>query len=106
MNRLLVMILGLMFAVSCASTYQCQDFPAGKCQSVGEVYRQQQHASEQAPLMANVADVSQSPLEDRPLLQKPQVLRILVNNWIDEDRDLHVGGFIYVKLNDLQWELP
>lgn len=37
------------------------------------------------------------------ILTKPVTMRILINSWEDEAKDLNAGGFVYVRLRDAEW---
>ncbi len=109
---------------SCA-TYSCGEFPQAGCQPVSEVYKQTNQGFNDYRKTMNGNDKGQAsagggPLSvsaaasvnslnyitpGDPVLSKPKILRILVTTWEDSDKDLHAGGFIYVKVRDSEWAI-
>ncbi len=108
-----IIILGLLILSSCASTYTCQYNKAGRCETVSAIYDKSKHESslKQSPQTDQASEVKGpqssviNPADKSPLLSKPKVLRLYMNHWEDEEGDLHVGGYMYIKVKDSSWEI-
>jgi hypothetical protein len=129
MKNILLIIL-MLIEWSCAS-YTCKEYPTGRCQSVSSVYENSkkpnflsQNESEnevknQEAIKSKTTKVEKnqnqnlnSPLTainfelvGKPIIKNPKVLRILINHWEDEDKDLNIGGHIYLRVEEAKWEI-
>ena len=109
--KTLIIITGILLT-GCASTYTCQDYPTGQCQTLSKVYKNSKKKEslmtkgedEEISISKNTIAI-ENPTIARPLLSRPKTLRIFVNHWEDEDGDLHVGGYIYVRFKDSLWKM-
>lgn len=111
-----IFIICLLFLSSCATTYSCNTKTAGKCQSISEVYdnvdKDSGHNSPSTEI-AKENDLDsfkrfklKEPLEGKAVLSEPQVLRVLLNYWEDEEKDLNLGGYVFVKVREAEWQIP
>ncbi|MCY4133256.1 MAG: TraV family lipoprotein [Nitrospira sp.] len=105
---------------ACGPTYTCGDFPDAVCQSVSETYDQTRgdagqdsHAvSTPDPpdhVILTTPDMASSPKDaglGEPFLTRPRLLRILLTPWEDKQKDLHAGGYVYIRLEESQWVIP
>lgn len=100
----------------CAGSYTCNEYPTGRCQSVSEVYdKTNKKRLGDSPKPTEKLDLNQnskkgdavlnSSLLGSPILKEPIVMRVLLNYWEDEDQDLNMGGYIFVKVKDSEWEI-
>jgi len=111
-SLILFLILSAVFT-GCSSTYTCQKYPTGGCKTVSAVYKESNGANETNENNQEEAKTSVSvnknaitnPLPNSPLLGTPEVLRVFINHWEDEEGDLHVGGHIFVKMKDAKWNI-
>jgi hypothetical protein len=106
----ILMSIFLFSLVGCATSYTCQDYPTGKCQTVSKVYKRSKHPlkgkKEVKVKQSNKGNkVIVNKLEGNPLLLKPKVIRIYINHWEDKEGDLHVGGYIFVKVKGAEWNI-
>lgn len=113
----LILFAGL---VACGPTYTCGDFPEGGCQSVSTTYDQSRETGTQdshavsasdpaGPVVVTTPDKASSPDHTglgEPFLTRPRLLRILLTPWEDTHKDLHAGGYVYIRLEDSQWVIP
>ena len=118
MKLLLLSVLAGLAA--CGPTYTCGDFPDAVCQSVSETYDQtwgdagqDSHAvSTPDPpdhVILTTPDMASSPKDaglGEPFLTRPRLLRILLTPWEDKQKDLHAGGYVYIRLEESQWVIP
>jgi hypothetical protein len=97
----------LLFLSNCATTYSCKTETAGKCQSISEVYDNLNKKSVLEVKNENTPNDQQinfkQPLEGSPILKEPKVLRVLLNYWEDEEKDLNLGGYVFVKVREAEW---
>lgn len=122
----LVFVMVLFAALSgCATKYSCGQFPSSGCQPVSTVYERtdnglkdyrkslfdkKENKKGRNKSDANVAigrahqAINYASPGD-PILTKPVVMRILFNSWVDSEKDLNAGGFVYVRLRDSEWVL-
>lgn len=113
-------ILLFISFTACSPTYTCGDFPDAVCQSVSDTFEQTQgRAASQSRAAAPPDPAGSGPVAapgtdplmhdaefDGPFLTKPRLLRILFTPWQDKERNLHAGGYVYIRLEDSQWVLP
>lgn len=116
MRTKIIFLFFLIFNLTgCAGSYTCNTYPTGKCQSVSKVYEKNKNKNYenrsdgekeiQTGKMKTSKEVIQSTLLGSPILKEPKVLRVLLNYWEDDDKDLNMGGYIFVKVRDAEWEL-
>lgn len=114
MRILIIVGLLTLFLSSCATTYSCKTQTAGKCQSISEVYanvNKEDHSNDNnsnidSNKMENSgAQILAQPLEGKAVLKEPKVIRVLLNYFEDEERDLNLGGYIFVKVEDAKWAI-
>jgi len=108
-------LLLLILLSGCSTGYSCNTKTAGKCQSVSDVYKnvdKDGSVEEEKSEVASISGVSsgsinklKEPIEGQAILSQPIVLRVLLNYWEDEDKDLNLGGYIFVKVRDAQWQM-
>ena len=110
----------------CATDYTCGAVPGSKCKNVNEVYEQTNEgvkdyrsslygeSKEGSSRKAReVRDIAVAPSANAlnykspgdPVLVKPEVMRILFTSWVDKENDLNAGGYVYLQLGELRWDL-
>jgi len=116
MKSLILFLLLSAVLSACSSTYTCQKYPTGGCKTVSAVYKESNGATDTTDTNDNSQEESKTsvsvnknaisnPLPNSPLLGTPEVLRVFINHWEDEEGDLHVGGHIFVKIKDAKWNI-
>lgn len=113
----------LLFSAGCATDYTCGAFPGSKCKNVDQVYeetsggvqdyrrsmykndRGQKSCAEEKLVISTSPAALQPVKAGEPILTKPVVRRVLIASWQDVDRDLHTGGYIYIRLRESEWRL-
>lgn len=111
MRILIIVGLLTLFLSSCATTYSCKTQTAGKCQSISEVYANVNKEGDDNNLksddssLKSVGKILTQPLEGKAVLKEPKVIRVLLNYFEDEERDLNLGGYIFVKVEDAKWAI-
>ncbi|MBF0315142.1 MAG: hypothetical protein HQK50_17480 [Oligoflexia bacterium] len=107
-------ILVMIIAMSgCATTYSCKTKSAGKCQSISEVYdnvnkddSDQEEKDEKEKNREWMRERRlKGPIEGNAILREPKVLRVLLSHFEDEEKDLNLGGYVFVKIRDSEWEI-
>ncbi len=105
---------------ACGPTYTCGDVPDAVCQSVSETYDQVRGDAGQdshaiftpdppGHVTPTTPDMASSPKDagfGEPFLTRPRLLRILLTPWEDKQKDLHAGGYVYIRLEESQWVIP
>ena len=113
MNKIAIILMAFL-PTACAVEYACEDFPEGGCHTVSDVYdniknggvHQAEDESDQ------IEDLSRPSMKSglnpglSPLLGKPDVLRIYIAPWIDDEDDFEEGSFVYVKISGSRWLKP
>jgi type IV conjugative transfer system lipoprotein TraV len=128
MKRAMGVAILLIGLAGCADNFSCQAYPRNGCRPISAVnanvdggltdYRAGLYANENAESTSSESTEADSAVPvaqanralnyahpGDPVLSKPQVLRILVSSWEDEDKDLNAGGYIYVRVRDSEWML-
>ncbi len=114
---LLIFCAGL---AACGPSYTCGDFPEAVCQSVTNTYDQSRGTATQdsravdpsappEPLLLTTTNGVPLPHDvtfGDPFLSRPRLLRILLTPWEDKQKDLHAGGYVYIRLEESQWVIP
>jgi hypothetical protein len=108
-----ISLLLLLTMVGCAGSYTCKEYPSGKCQSVSNVYDKTNKPSlpesfpdsPRKPFNHSESGVMSTTLLGAPILKEPKVLRVLMNYWVDEDQDLNLGGYLFLKLGEAEWHI-
>lgn len=121
MIKALLMVLGFSVLAGCATdSYTCGQFPESGCQPVSVVYKrtndgfhdyrhdlydeQKREAKGGVDIRVGQAHKTMNYVSaGDPVLTKPVVLRILMDSYEDEQKDLIGGGFVYVRLRDAEW---
>ena len=107
------------FCISgCSSTqYSCGESPqSGQCQSLSSVYNRTDgelydyRNSKSKTDMLNFSSEHKHTVNfehegKTPLLSKPRVLRIFFNPFEDSDKDLNLGGYVYIRLSESEWQI-
>ena len=120
MKAALLLLMGFIGLTACGPTYTCGEFPDAVCQSVSKTYTQSRGAETQdshavfasdpaGPAIVTAPDTASSPHDTsfgEPFLTRPQLLRILLTPWEDKHKDLHAGGYVYIRLEESQWVIP
>lgn len=120
MKAALPLLMGFVALTACGPTYTCGEFPDAVCQSVSKTYTQTRETDDQgshavsgsgetSQMIVNLTDTAPSPRAPHfgdPFLTRPQLLRILLTPWEDKHKDLHAGGYVYIRLEDSQWVIP
>ncbi len=113
-----LMISASCFLGGCASQqFSCGESPQkGQCQSLAKVYEKTDgdlndyrgRVKSQRPLASDIPSFKLQLEHEQaqiPLLTKPQVMRIFFNPFEDSDSDLNLGGYVYIKVSESQWQL-
>lgn len=112
--------LSLLLLAGCASPHSCGQFPQSGCQPVssvnertnGEIYDYRKDFNNvKKSKSSDVIEikVGQSPnalnyaAPGDVILTKPLVLRVLVNVWEDQEKNLHGGGYVFVRVKESEW---
>lgn len=124
MTHRLTLLAALVLLSACSQSYTCGDFPDAVCQTVSENYNQSKdpgvsaggtpgapHGPGAVPLTSSDHLMTPPPapdhaLLDGPFLTRPRLLRVLLTPWEDKHRDLHTGGYLYLRLEDSKWVIP
>ena len=118
MKQLIMVAVNVFLLIlgGCATTYSCNTRTAGKCQTISDVYKHVDKNPDESPERTqkelsteygpkNGGERFKEPLAGKPILREPKVLRVLLNYWEDEEKDLNLGGYVFVKVRDVEWEL-
>lgn len=126
MKKILITAIAVFLISGCSARYSCGQFPESGCQPVSTVYNKTnegyhdyrknlyskkrtsgkyRYKDDEDRLVrigrAHKAINYKSPGD--PILTKPVIMRILVSSWVDKQKDLNTGGFVYIKLRDSKW---
>jgi hypothetical protein len=102
----ILLLMALVAFTSCATSYSCKTDNLGKCQSVSEVFEHVKNGEKRSESVeVRGKEVMDTPLLGMPVLKEPVVLRVLLNHWEDEDQDLVMGGYIFIKVRDAAWSI-
>ncbi|MFO1388301.1 TraV family lipoprotein [Cellvibrio sp.] len=131
--KIIPITLLLALLMSCSSNYSCGMFPHTGCKPVSRVYAENSKglndyrgsltesnnksdhgldskaSAESKEININIAPVNSilEPVRSgTPLLSKPLIMRVYLTPWEDNDRDLNMGSFVYVRVRDAEWQLP
>lgn len=121
MNKIFLVLM-TVFISGCANEFTCGQFPSSGCQPVSSVYNKTNNGVNdyrQNLFTADQKEQKQNSLitigrahqainyvaPGEAILTKPLVLRVLFNSWVDKDKDLNAGGFVYLRLRDSEWLL-
>lgn len=118
-------ILGLILLAlaGCNTNYSCGQFPQTGCQPIsavneavsGEVYdyrkdfykkKERENGDGQRNVAVNISAVPNALNYASPgdvILTKPLVLRVLIDSWEDENKNLHAGGYVFVRVKESEW---
>jgi type IV conjugative transfer system lipoprotein TraV len=119
------LICAILMLTGCAQNYTCGQFPSSGCQSVSTVYEKTNDGFHDYRKTLFDEKSEKKTVEKQknsrnrrtgrthqtlnyvtpgdPILAKPTVMRVLINAWVDQDKDLNSGGFIYLRLKDSEW---
>ena len=119
MKWIIPSILALLSA-GCANDYSCNQYPDSGCQPVSSVYGKTNHGFND--YRKNLFDESEEKKSDSenitvapsfkainhvvagdPILSKPIVLRVFINDYIDKSGDLNAASYVYMRLNKGTW---
>ena len=126
MKKYFLILISLLMLNGCAATYTCGQFPSSGCQSVSTVYektndgfhdyrktlfdeenkKKVEKKKQKNGQKLHVGKTHQTlnyATPGDPILTKPAVMRVLFNAWVDQEKDLNAGGFIYLRLRDSEW---
>lgn len=124
-----IMALGcfwsLLLSIGCATEYSCGQFPSSGCQPISMVYEKtngniydyrkdlyEKSHREIPTKKERRASAARSPIENidridseqgEVTLKKPKILKVQLGNWVDEDKVLHSGGSLFIKIRDVEW---
>jgi len=128
MKALVMILSGCLMVAGCSGNpeYSCGQFPESGCQPVSDVYdrtnsgfhdyRKNMFKPDPAQGESSIAQSGHIEIAQAhrslnwaspgdPVLTKPETMRVFVSPWVDKDRDLNAGGFIYIRLRDGQWQI-
>lgn len=125
MKRLLTLCSFVIIATGCSSNYTCSEYPEAGCQPVSTVYERTNggYNDYRETLFDKNIDEERNPKNEStrsvqvgeayrtlnyavpgdPILTKPEVMRVFINSFVDEDGDWHSGGYVYIKLREAEW---
>ena len=129
---ILVTLLLLGGCATAATQFTCGLFPNSGCQPVSQAYEEtngeledydyrgelfsddQAHALPVEPPAAvktaspvpklGTVDAIKPPAVGQPIFSSPHILRVLITPWEDSAKDFHGGGFVYLLIEDGQWQ--
>lgn len=124
----LFFILFCVFIGGC-SKFSCGQFPSSGCQPVSHVYERTNdgfhdyraglnqkrnsssshhhhghHFDDKIRVGQAHRDINRASPGD-PILTQPVIMRVLFAPWEDKQKDLNIGGYVYVKIRDGEWVL-
>ena len=128
MRNVVILILVAGFLGGCTK-FSCGQFPQSGCQPVSHVYdrtnegfydyrstlnkkeeksRNKGHRDHYFDDRIEVGDAHKAINHANPgdpILTKPVVMRVLFAPWEDNQKDLNIGGYVYLKIRDAEWVL-
>ena len=108
----------------CATKFSCGQFPDAECNPVSSTYDEtnsgyndyrkdlfkddkKDKKNKIKELEKEYKKVGRNKLDyadyGDPILTKPVYMRWLFNDWVDKNKNLHQGGYFYVKVKDSEW---
>ena len=123
-NKCLVLVL-VVLTTGCSvfslgkSEFSCPGGTDGvHCKSTREIYKSTNNtdfvkpdnntsnSDDKKTIHVNASPVPIPTIEQPiPIRTQPQVMRIWVSPWEDNDGDLHADGFIYTEIEERKWNL-
>ncbi|GJL52938.1 MAG: hypothetical protein NPIRA02_00700 [Nitrospirales bacterium] len=105
-----VVLVSLTGCLSYSSEYGCKGYPDGvNCQSVSSVYDMEHESGTNGTQSQNSGSSrtsgqphlsSEGPILGRPVVTPPEVLRVWITPWRDDDNRLHEGSYVYVLVKE------
>lgn len=110
----------------CTTEYTCGKFPDAGCQPISSAYEDTNSGVEDYRRDfykgKGKTDVAESDEYSRdikvrmskptlltdmapgnPIIKERRVVRMLLNNWRDQENDLHSGEYIFMRIGDEEW---